>query len=188
MVRLQRESLIMIKNIVSGWLSNKSSGQSIIEILVATVVVGVIVTAVAIGVTYSVRNTAEIRYRETAVKLGSEVMELVSRERRRLGWTEFQEFWLDLDNTEGFAESEGGSTHCVVPDLSGSGLDNLLATQSPPNCPSLVVAGTDFVRELTVVSFSSDQLVLEVGVYWTHHQPQDRSITLRQRYERRSTE
>lgn len=50
-------------------------GSTIIELLIATMVVGLIVTAVATVVTYSIKNTGESRFRQTATILGQQVIE-----------------------------------------------------------------------------------------------------------------
>lgn len=50
-------------------------GSTIIELLIAVMVVGLIVTAVANAVTYSIKNTGESRYRQVATILGQQVME-----------------------------------------------------------------------------------------------------------------
>jgi len=66
-----------------------SEGSSLIEILIATVVVGLVVTAIAVGMSHSVRNTAQSRYREVATKLAQDAQESFRRERNRLGWSQF---------------------------------------------------------------------------------------------------
>ncbi len=65
------------------------TGSSLIEVLIATVVVGLVVTAIAFGMSHSVRNSAQSRYREVATKLAQDVQESFRKERNRLGWNQF---------------------------------------------------------------------------------------------------
>lgn len=65
-------------------------GQSLVEILIATAVVAMVLTGVAAGIVFSVRNTAEARYRAVAGTLAQESIEVFRRERDRHGWRYFQ--------------------------------------------------------------------------------------------------
>ncbi len=70
------------------------AGQSIIEVLVAIAVVGVVLTTIASGLTYSVKNTAEARYRSVATALAQDAVEVFRRERSILGWESFYEVFV----------------------------------------------------------------------------------------------
>lgn len=65
------------------------SGQTIIEILIATGVIALVMTAVASGLTLSVKNTSQAKYRALGTKQAQEAMEMYRRERSRLGWESF---------------------------------------------------------------------------------------------------
>lgn len=60
-------------------------GSTIIELLIAVMVVGLIVTAVANAVTYSIKNTGESRYRQVATTLGQQVIEHFRGKKNELG-------------------------------------------------------------------------------------------------------
>lgn len=71
-------------------LMRRQAGQTVIEVLLATAVVGVVMTAIAIGLTLSVRNTSEARLRAYASVQGQQVMEVFRRERVINGWGTFR--------------------------------------------------------------------------------------------------
>jgi len=56
-------------------LRKSKRGSTIIELLIAVMVVGLIVTAVANAITYSIKNTGESRFRQVATTLGQQVIE-----------------------------------------------------------------------------------------------------------------
>ena len=112
-------------------------GSTIIELLIAVMVVGLIVTAVANAVTFSIKNTGESRYRQVATILGQQVIEFVRGERNRKGL-------LNLKNTL------VSGTYCfkTIP-------ANLDTTPTPGQCSEsladyIPMAGTNFLREVTV--------------------------------------
>lgn len=67
------------------------AGQSVIEVLVATAVVAVIMTGIAVGLTLSVRNTSEAKLRAYASVQAQQVMEVFRRERVINGWATFHD-------------------------------------------------------------------------------------------------
>lgn len=68
---------------------SKQRGQTIIELLIAILVVGIVVISVAVALTYSVQYTAEVRYREAAISLAQDAIEFFRSERARMGWANF---------------------------------------------------------------------------------------------------
>lgn len=65
------------------------AGNTVIEILIATVVVGVILTALATSMTASIQNSAEAQYRETATRLAQDAMETFRKDKNVLSWNLF---------------------------------------------------------------------------------------------------
>ena len=55
-------------------------GSSLIEILISVAVISLILTTVAIGMSFSLQNTASIKYRSMAVQLANEATEALKRE------------------------------------------------------------------------------------------------------------
>jgi Tfp pilus assembly protein PilV len=70
--------------------SQRQLGQTIVEVLIATAVVGTVLTAVAGALTFSVKNTAQARYRALAASQAQDAVEVFRRERALLGWESFQ--------------------------------------------------------------------------------------------------
>jgi Tfp pilus assembly protein PilV len=60
-------------------------GSTLIELIIAVMVVGLIVTAIASAVTYSIKNTSEAKFRQAAATLGQEAIEFIRSERARIG-------------------------------------------------------------------------------------------------------
>jgi type IV pilus modification protein PilV len=66
-----------------------TTGSTLIEVLVAILIVGLVITGVMLSITYSVKNSAEARYREVASQLAQDGMEVVKLRREVDEWSEF---------------------------------------------------------------------------------------------------
>lgn len=114
-----------------------STGSTLIELIIAVMVVGLILTAVANAVTHSVKNDGEARYKQVATALGQEVIENIRSEKNKLGMVNLITIL-------------GNQTYCFQ-DLPGE----LTTTPAAGTCGTLEgiqMAGTDFFRNATVVS------------------------------------
>lgn len=133
------------------------AGQSIVEVLVATAVVAVVMTAIAAAMTVSVKNTAQAKYRSLGTQLAQENLEVFRRERDRLGWETFYEV-LDDDGSIG--------TYCFSQTLptTAQNFVDLTATASCENGFALV--GTTFTRSVQYQLDSTDQVTLRSTVTW----------------------
>jgi type II secretory pathway pseudopilin PulG len=80
--------------------AQSQAGSTIIEVLIATLVVSMVMTAVAAVMTVSVKNTGQLRYRAAASSQAQSALEIFRRERNLLGWESF------------YAETPGG-TYCL---------------------------------------------------------------------------
>lgn len=67
----------------------KQRGNTLIELLVATVIVGVMLTGIAISLTYSIQREAVNRYREGATSLAEEISEYILLKRAQESWPTF---------------------------------------------------------------------------------------------------
>lgn len=128
------------------------SGQSLIEVLVATTVVALVLTSIAAGMTMSLKTSSESKYRSFANFYSQEAMEFFKRERVKLGWTDFQSILLDAN-----------SQICLMslpPDLI-----NLTAFASA--CPQgEVFVGNEFTRKVNVNMAAADKIILTITVNW----------------------
>lgn len=142
-----------------------SAGQSIIEVLIAAGVVGTILTAVAATLTYSVKNSAENKYRSVATTKAQEAVEVFRRERSFLGWETFVD------------ALGGGGVYCLntLPVTSTE-----FSSLTPGECTAgLAEGGTEFTREaiITFPTASSVRIVSQVSWY---DSDQERMVTVTQ--------
>jgi type II secretory pathway pseudopilin PulG len=108
-----------------------NSGSTIVELLIAVMVVGLIVTAVANAVTFSIKNTAESRFRQVATILGQQVIENFRSQKQESGIVNFSNRFSDLN-------------YCYS-DISAptSGICD--------NTQVIIMAGTEFKRDVAVL-------------------------------------
>jgi len=82
------------------WFNKKllnQTGSSLIEVIVATGVIALVLTALVAGMTVSLQTSAEAKYRSQAIKRGQEAMEVFRRERTL--WRFFAErelYWVGM--------------------------------------------------------------------------------------------
>jgi Tfp pilus assembly protein PilV len=149
--------LIMKKN----GSSKLSSGQSLIEVLIITVLVASILTAIASVVTKSLQSTAENKRKNAATNLSQEAIEMFRQNRQILGWDSFQ------------TELSSG-VYC---------LDTLpttvqeFGTMTSGECGETdIIPDTEYTREAEI--FSSDtEVQIEVTVRWNAGRSQEVSVT-----------
>lgn len=135
-------------------LCGAQRGSSLIELLIAIVVVGTIVTAVAFALTQSVKNTAETRYRELASTMAQDVIDVMRKEREVQGWVPFYGYFSD------------GTTLYCFNQLPNSIDTSSLASRSGPCGPAqYAVSRTSFQREVAVTR-SSGTLEMLVTIRW----------------------
>lgn len=129
-----------------------NSGETIIEIIIATAVVTLVMTAVMSGMTFSIKNTAQSKYKTLGTKLAQDGLEVFRRERDLMGWSTF---YNSLNN--------GVYCFAILPEN--------LSEFSAGDCDStevVLVANNEFVRQANVQKdFSgSDTLKATVTVSW----------------------
>lgn len=66
-----------------------SRGSTIIEALIAIVVVALVLTAVTYSMTFSISNSAEAEYRQIATRYGQDVMEVFRKDKLTTPWATF---------------------------------------------------------------------------------------------------
>ncbi len=138
-------------------------GSTLVELLIAMMIVGTIVTAVAAGVTSSVKNNAEARYREVATNLGQEVLEVMRKERSQLGWVHFY-------------QALSGTQYCVP-----AGVRDVTGFLSGSSC-TVTEANTTFSRILSITKTGGNELSATVTVTWVRSPGNTSQITLTQEF------
>lgn len=138
---------------------NQRIGQSIIEVLIATLIVGTVLTAIASGLTLSLKNTSETKYRELATNLSQEGLEVFRRERNNIGWT-------------GFTEILDSNTFCL--NTLPANTTEFQALPAGECSGGTAIAGTTFTRTAYVVVQSQDVIQITVEVAWTDAQKEQK--------------
>ncbi len=144
--------------------TTKQQGSTIVELLIATVVVGSVITGIAVALTYNIHQNAEVRYREAAASMNQQALEAFRRERERLSW---DAFYAGLNN----------ATYCI--NSLGNSLENL--TQSPSTCGTNTYefAKTDFKREVIVGKIDADTIEFAITTFWHANTADEISATTR---------
>jgi type II secretory pathway pseudopilin PulG len=128
-----------------------SFGQTLIEVLIATAVVGLVITAVAAGMTYSIKSTSNSQYRTLATEESQQVIEFLRRERSQIGW-------------ESFVEQLPSGQYCVneLPN-DADGLDGLVLGACSQK---IIKLGTEWDRQLTVTTSNATSFEYYVTITW----------------------
>lgn len=145
-------------------------GSGIIELLIATMVVGVVVVAAAIVLTRSVKNTSETRYREVASIVAQDAIELFKREREIKGWNNFASLF------------PGSSVYCLnsLPQEIDSGVLSEYFGQCEDDS-TFTLSKTTFQREVRVTrTDGGESLAIDVSVRWNIGGSDERSLSISQ--------
>jgi len=136
--------------------SSGQKGFSLIEVLVATMLVGLILTAVATLMTLTIKNAAQARYREAATKLAQEGMEFFNREDAVLVWSNFAGYF-----------PVGSNTYCLAT-LPGAGQLQAINTGSCSASETIQENGGEYIRQATVTktAAAATQINVVIIVSW----------------------
>ena len=85
-----------------------NAGNSLVELLIASMIISLVLVAVATTMMFSLKREALNRYRQTAVELASQAIEHLSFERAGLGWEQFVDNYNNYTNYC-FAEDSNGN-------------------------------------------------------------------------------
>jgi len=131
----------------------KQAGQTIVEILVATAVVALVLTAVASGLTYSIKSASESKYRSVATSKAQEAVEVFRYQRSTLGWETFVEVLAT------------GGAYCynTLPTP-----EQFLSIGNSICDTGVADSGTEFKRDVLVtVAGDENSVTVESTVSWT---------------------
>ncbi len=141
-------------------------GQTILEVLLAAMIVGLVVTAAAVGLTYSIKNNAEVRYRELATALAQEPIEAFRRERDKQHWTQFH------------AAVTSAEVYCFGSSIP-SDMSGFTTRANDATCDSFENAKTEFRRSVAAAKPNDNTVELTVTVTWNvGDDKNERSITV----------
>lgn len=132
-----------------------SRGNTLIELLIATVIVGLVLTAVAMTMMYSIEREALNRYREYSAQLASESLEFLNFRRASMGWQAFRDYYS--------SSNPSSSTWCFY---AGETVDDEPTLESG-SCASSRVASrfnVGFLSEVKIVRDSPSKITATVEV------------------------
>jgi len=141
-------------------LIKNQNGSTIIELLISLMVVGLVVTAVAVASTYSIKNTGEARFRQAASTLAQEVVEKSRSEKTRLGFVSFN-------------SAVGSNTYCfdtIPAAFDNSDPDDDYSMPAPGACSTgetISLAGSEFTREVSFSTTPGTVITATVNVSWS---------------------
>jgi len=131
-------------------LQRPQAGFSIIEVLFALVLLGMVLVGIAVLMTRSLVVAADARYRNIGNDLAQEVLELYHRERTLSSWTEFT--------------TAGAGSHCVLSDAKDFSETTTFITGACV-AQGVTVSGILFQRDVVAVS-TPGKLEATVTVQW----------------------
>lgn len=143
------------------WLTNKKvvqPGSTIIEVLIALVLVGTVLTAVAVTLSRSVSNSASARYREIATTMAQDMVEVFHYERAKRSWN---------GSTDGFHSVVANNRTYCANDLADDSIADFQG--SPCTGNGVQVSGVGFRREMRAVQTtinSNEAVELTVTISW----------------------
>lgn len=70
-------------------------GSTLIEVLVAILIMAIVLTGLSAALTYSLKNSAQADYRQIATRQAQDVIEILRKERSEMGWTDFEAAFVD---------------------------------------------------------------------------------------------
>ncbi|MCA9372529.1 prepilin-type N-terminal cleavage/methylation domain-containing protein [Candidatus Woesebacteria bacterium] len=126
-------------------------GNTLIELLIATFIVGMVLTGVAISLTYSIQREAISRYREGATSMAQEISEYFLLERAQQGW-------------RSFADGYSNGTYCY--DASVPEVTPQTTYPSVQPCAVATTTGMDFSPSIEITKVSPSQLHADITISW----------------------
>jgi type II secretory pathway pseudopilin PulG len=147
----------------------RKAGNTIIEILVATAVVGVILTALAVSMSSSIQNSAEAQYREVATRYAQDAMETIRKDKTILSWSSFSD-----SSHNGTWCTPTGSSFTGLSTLATSTSEATVATRCSGYQPS--TASNTYYRIVTM-SNAGGSVKVVVKVFWNMGIPNKESST-----------
>jgi type II secretory pathway pseudopilin PulG len=130
-------------------------GSTLIEVILVTLVVATVLTALAASVSMSSKNTNENKKLSAATSLVQETLEMFHKERYSLGWETFQS-----------ALSTGTYCFNTLPDNSTDFVASNLGECSDED----VIADTNFQREATLTVLADEVKVMSIVTWMSDSQ------------------
>lgn len=158
-------------------LSNRKKlqhGSTLIEVLVAIVIVGLVVTGVMLSITYSIKNSTEARYREVASQLAQDGMEIIKLRREVDQWSVF--FSRASSPTPWF--------YCLPKTTNPTTVLNSHLTDAHTCADNFKNGNKDFTRyvELTKTNGTPQKVTAKVTVEWDSQSNKPMNVEITQEF------
>jgi Tfp pilus assembly protein PilV len=149
-------------------MTKNNRGNTIIEVMISILIIGTVLTAIAVSMTYSVKNTSEAQYRDVATSLASEPIEVLRYTRASSNW---QTFYTALSAKAG---SDKYITTTVFTGISG--LSNIVS--------SVTINNVAYTRQVLVTldRLSADKITVQSIVTWSRNGTQVSDVKLEQSF------
>lgn len=133
------------------------AGQTIIEVVIATGVVAMVMTAVVAIISVSLRNTTRAKAKALATKYTQEGIEYFRAQRNLLGWESM---------FQTIQQGAGGNTYCMstLPYSGNGGLASLANRACLPN--EFVDSRQIYQRRAEITISGTDTITITVTVTW----------------------
>lgn len=147
------------------------SGQSIVEVVIATSLISIGIVAALSLANYSTKQNTYSKSLNQATAYNSHAADWIRSQKTKIGWASL------IDKLQ--TDSGGGtSTYCLSSLPSGA---NDITTLVAGNCdPTDYITGTTFIRELTINldDVSNGKLTLNVVTSWQEKQTRTATLTM----------
>lgn len=135
-------------------MDSARSGQTIVEVIVATGILALVLTAIVAGLALSVKNTAQSKFKALSSKLAQEGIESIRKFRDQLGW---DTFYTILNN-------QGSGFYCL--NTLPADVDSFQNLELGVCDSGFAVVGSEFEREAYIDIISADEISIEMTVSW----------------------
>lgn len=137
-----------------------SRGSTLIEVLVAILIMAIVLTGLSAALTYSLKNSAQADYRQVATRHAQDVIEILRKERSEMGWTDFVDAFKSA--------TYNGETICVGTTQNSFEAPNQFTTGTCTGNLTVAQSPATFTRSFrrTGVTTNDNLVVVEVTVSW----------------------
>lgn len=131
-------------------ITKLNAGNSLVELLIASMIISLVLVAVATTMMFSLKREALNRYRQTAIELASQAIEHLSFQRAVLGWEGFVDYY------------ENNTSYCFAENPSGDVAEHLDTMCNPTHV--IPKMGVGFFRNVTIETTTSTLHVTKMKV------------------------
>lgn len=155
-------------------MHDKQKGNTLIELLIASLVITLVLTGVAVSLMYSLKNEALDRYKQRAVDMASSGLEFLNFKRAELGWNGFLAAYGPIDPS-------GQKVYC------GAGLVELPSGDCVFGTPAHVIQdnklGINYLRQIVITQATDAdtgivKLLVSITMSWQPDEKDDRVYEL----------